>query len=310
MKQQVKNSSGTIIGDIEITDDQIIINHYKKPLLIINDIQIIKGIKNKDNELIVKLYDDFQLSIGEIATLYGVTYSTMNKRIKKLPITTTVSYGRRNSSYGREFSEERKQKIGAKSKGRYIEPYIRTPEIKEKISKGLKRYYATHEVSIETREKLSQAWADGKYKDSKMGRGISGYFTSNKENKTFYFRSLLELNFLILIEEDNNVSTYTVEPFSIKLTDNHHYTPDLLINNQYIIELKPSKHLMYENEERWNKEITGATEFCNSHNFIFKVIYDTDIGFESRQYKIYLKTHPELIQKYNIKFNSDIKDWS
>ena len=38
MKQQVKNSSGTIIGDIEITDDQIIINHYKKPLLIINDI--------------------------------------------------------------------------------------------------------------------------------------------------------------------------------------------------------------------------------------------------------------------------------
>lgn len=143
-----------------------------------------------------------------------------------------------------------------------------------------------------------------------MGRGISGYFTSNKENKTFYFRSLLELNFLILIEEDNNVSTYTVEPFSIKLTDNHHYTPDLLINNQYIIELKPSKHLMYENEERWNKEIAGATEFCNSHNFIFKVIYDTDIGFESKQYKIYLKTHPELIQKYNIKFKTDIKDWS
>ena len=46
-----------------------------------------------------------------------------------------------------------------------------------------------------------------------MGRGYNGYFHSIKNNKKFYFRSLLELKFLILLEEDEEIIKYEVEPF-------------------------------------------------------------------------------------------------
>lgn len=41
-----------------------------------------------------------------------------------------------------------------------------------------------------------------------MGRGFSGYIYSNKNNKDFYFRSLLELNFIILLEENDKITKY------------------------------------------------------------------------------------------------------
>ena len=46
-----------------------------------------------------------------------------------------------------------------------------------------KKYFQEHEVSEETRKKLSQAWIDGKYENSPMGNGIHGYFNSIKNNK-------------------------------------------------------------------------------------------------------------------------------
>ena len=39
-----------------------------------------------------------------------------------------------------------------------------------------------------------------------------------------------ELDYLLKLEQDETVETYTVEPFQIKLPNNHHYTPDILIN--------------------------------------------------------------------------------
>lgn len=101
------------------------------------------------------MFDDYYLLIGEIAALYHMTYSTTRKHMIKQGINTKSKAGRRNSSYGKTFSDERKAKIGAASKGRKITPYERTPEIKNKISEGLKKYYSEHEVSEETRGKLS-----------------------------------------------------------------------------------------------------------------------------------------------------------
>lgn len=117
-----------------------------------------------------------------------------------------------------------------------------------------------------------------------MGTGIHGYFTSLKNNKTFYFRSLLELNYLILLEESKEVNKYQVEPFQIPLQDKiHHYTPDFLINETEIKELKTSKHLSYTKEdERFAEETAAALKYANENNMAFEVIYDTDLGFETR----------------------------
>lgn len=284
--RQCKNSSGKIIGETHILENEIIIKHYTKPELRITDDTVIQEVKNKTLKGIQILYDEYFLTTAEIAALYDMPYSTMNrKKIPEAQITTNKNAGRRNSRYGAIVSDETKRKIGETSKGRKNSGnYERTPEIRAKISQGLKAYYATHDVSEETRKKLSQAWVDGKYKNATMGTGIHGHFTSFKNNKTFYFRSLLELNYLVLLEENKEVNNYEIEPFQIPLLNNiHHYTPDFLINGTEIKELKTSKHLSYTKEdERFAEETAAALKYANENNMTFEIIYDTDLGFETR----------------------------
>ena len=147
--RKVKNSSGKEIGTVTISTNQIVINHYLKPELIISDPDDVNLILKLNNEGIILLYDKYYLNIGEIASIYGVCYSNLNKRIKKLTITTGKNDNRRSSTYGQKLSEETKRKIGEKSIGRHIPAYERTSEIREKISKGLKEYYATRKRSME-----------------------------------------------------------------------------------------------------------------------------------------------------------------
>jgi len=306
----ILNSSGFKIGVAKIDGNSIIINNNSKPLLIIeDDLELIQKIQNKDESGFEILFNKYCLLIGEIAALYDMTYSTTRKHMIKMGIDTKSKAGRRNSSYGKTFSEERKAKIGAASRGRKITPYERTPEIKNKISESLLKYYSEHEVGEETRLKLSQAWKDGKYENANMGRGYNGFFYSIKNNKKFFFRSLLELCYLIQIENDNDISFYDIEPFQIKLPNNHHYTPDVFLNGEILIELKPKKHLLYEDEERFNLEVSSAKEYCKKHNLTFKVIYDEDLDFRSDKFKRWLLNNKEELSKYQITFSS--KDiWS
>lgn len=303
---EVKDSTGKIIGKTEITENKIIIDNRTKPQLIIEDKNIIQKVLNKDESAFETLFNDYFLMIGEIASLYGIAYATARKHLIALGINTNSHAGRRNSSFGLVFSEERKKKIGEKSRGRKIKPYERTPEIREKISKGLKSYYSTHEVSDETRKKLSQAWKDGKYKNSPMGRGYNGYMFSIKNNKDIHFRSLLELYYYLQLELDDNVNSYVPEPFVIKLPENHKYIPDLLINGENLIELKPFNHLNWENEDRWEMEIKGAKEYCEQHNFSFQIVYDIDIDFESRRFKRWFLNHQDELTQYNIRLDKEI----
>ena len=142
-----------------------------------------------------------------------------------------------------------------------------------------------------------------------MGRGYNGYFYSIKNNKDFYFRSLLELNYLLLLEQDSTIEYYSVEPFQIKLPNNHHYTPDILINGETLIELKPFNHLNWEDEERWNLELEGAALYCKEHNYNFQIIYDKDIGFESRKFKRWFLSNQDNLTQYNIRLKKEIV-WS
>lgn len=311
---EVKNSSGKISGTIMKNEQGYIITNNNKPELLITDKDVIQAIENKNVDIIVYLYDELQLTIGEIAALYNVCYSNMNRKIKTLPITTNASTGRRNSSYGQIFSQQRKDNISNGGKGKHNrKPYKMTEEIKKKISNSLKKYYSTHEVSQETRQKLSQAWVDGKYENSSMGRGINGYFFSIKNNKQFFFRSLLELYYCLFLEENERVINYNLEPFQIPIDKIHHYTPDILINNSYLIELKSYKYVKnVENQERFIKEQEAAKTYCASHNLEYEVVYDKDIDFDTRNFKRYLKANPDVISKYHISFvkEDSLEKWS
>ena len=301
----IKRSNGQISGKIFHNNKYIIINNYDKPLFIIINKDTVKAILNKDLSIIKYLYDELTLTISELSALYNMNYSNMNKIIKSQNVLTGMHEGRRNSSYGKRFSYERIKNISNGLKGNIPTIYERTPEIREKVSNSLKEGYATGRIKQDPLLK-SAAWKRGCYDNAKMGRGIQGYFFSYKNNTDYYFRSLLELKFLILLEEDNFVEYYTVEPFKILMNNNRYYTPDFLINGYYIVELKIRNHLKYTNDIRFPLEIDSANKYCADNNYRFKIIYDDDIDFNSSSFRSYLKRHPDIINYYQIKFKKEL----
>lgn len=297
-----KNSSGKIFGEVEVTEDKIIIQHYQKPQLIIDDIEIVNGVINHNEEYLLTLYDEYELCIGEIAALYKRPYHQINPKINKLHPTTSGNYGRRNSAFGQTFSEERRNRISQANMGKAPTTYERTPEIRQKISQTLIKKYKSGEIWNDPK-KFSDAWARGCYMNAKMGRGIQGHMFSIKGQKDIYFRSLLELNYYILFEQDDRVEEYKVEPFQIKVSEKSHYTPDALVNNKYLVEIKPSCHLNYTDNERFEQEVASARLYCEEHELEYKILYDTDINFETSRYKTFLRNNPDIIKQFNIRFN-------
>lgn len=312
----IKNSSGKVIGISYIDKNKIIIDNFTKPLYTIIDTQIIEKVLTKQDEGMVELFDNHLLATAEIASLYNINYSTANKKIKEFKnkglIKTKNKEGRRNSSFSKNFNEERRKHIGEAGKGKHstCRPYEMTPEIRLKISNSLREGYKSGRIK-ENKEALSKAWKDGKYKNAPMGKGIQGFFESKKHNKNkdVYFRSLLELKFLIKIEEDNNIKNFTWEPFCIPIEGKQHYTPDCLIDN-VLIELKPREHLSYTKDginNRFEKEVRAANNYCKENGLSFKIIYDDELDFESKKFKRFLINNPDIIKKYNIRFKKELK---
>lgn len=309
MKRDTKNSSGKIIGYTEIFDNQVIVKTYDKPILTINNQMDIQKIKDKDisDSFLLHLYDDYLLNIGEIASLYGVCYSNINKKLKKLPIKTSKCQGRRNRSYGKRQNEITKNKISVEMKKAYDRgcfkdrDYSKDSNYRRKISEGMKRYAKEHPENPEPHRKN---WANGVYANVDFHRGIGGYFFSLKNNQDIYFRSLLELYFMLELERDDTVNSYQYEPLHIRCDNDSTYTPDILVNG-CIIELKSYKFIHSSqtilNRVLYKKE--QCKKYCSQHNLSYRMIYDKDIGFDSKRFKKELKNHPDLISKYNIRFN-------
>lgn len=306
---KIKNSSGKEIGFTTIKEDCIIIHNNTKPELYITKKEDIKKIqeKNREDSFIRYLYDDYLLTIGEIASLYNVCYSNMNKQIRKLDCQSTARQGRRNRSYGKKQPEAQREKASQTIKrlyqeGRYknVQPYERTPEIREKISKKLKEYYSENPQNPEPHRKN---WENGKYDKVDFHRGIGGHFFSKTNKQKIYFRSLLELYFMLDLEK--NELSYQYEPFHIRCEDGTAYTPDILVNDE-LIELKSKKYLKSLGSEALSKVIykkEQAQKYCLKNGLNYKIIYDEDIGFDSSRMKRHLKNHPEIIKEYNIVFN-------
>jgi len=77
---------------------------------------------------------------------------------------------------------------------------------------------------------------------------VSGLFWSTKNNKEYTFRSTYEFAYFFILEHDDNVESYIVEPFNILYRspkDNriHRYIPDIIVlygdGSMKIIEIKP-----------------------------------------------------------------------
>lgn len=311
MKRNIKNSSNKITGTTEILSDKIIINNIGKPILEIIDKQIIKEVLNNciSNNTLIKLYNEYTMSIGEIASLYNRCYATINQLIKKEPKIIIDRRGRRNRAYGHTVSPEQSKKMSKSLKGRQSAYYKRTPEIKQKISQSLKKYYKEHPQNPEPHIKN---WKNGVYDNVDFQYGISGHFTSLKTKQTIRFRSLLELYYLIQLENNKSILNYKYEPFHINMENGKSYMPDFLINNKILIELKSKKYVERVSgvKEQVLYKKSQAEKYCKKHNLIYKIIYDEDIGFDSKTMKHFIKDNPQIIKQYNISFTNPKRIWS
>lgn len=116
----------------------------------------------------------------------------------------------------------------------------------------------------------------GKPSPNGSGNGWCGWY------KGFFFRSLLELSFLINYVDRFNMKCKSAENkiYKIKYKDKdtiRNYFADFIINDKYLIEVKP-KNLINSHINILKKE--AAIIFCGNNNLIYKILSPNKLSFE------------------------------
>lgn len=139
----------------------------------------------------------------------------------------------------------------------------------------------------------------GKPSPTGSGNGWSGWY------KGWYFRSILELSYMVNVIERYNIEWKTGETIHIDYVDEsgrkRTYSPDFILNNKYLVECKPkslikSKNVIIKTE--------AAKKYCTKNNLIFKIISPIKINDDTLKSMfingefIPLKRYEEKFKKY------------
>jgi hypothetical protein len=184
-------------------------------------------------------------------------------------------YGEKNGMYGKHFPNKNKGKT-------FIELYgeEKAALLKDKMSKN-------------SSGKNNPMY--GKLSPNGSGNGWSGYYNN------YYFRSLLELSFIINTAERFNLNLKSAESIRIKYMINgrdRNYIPDFIVNDKYLIEIKPKKLI---NTPVVLLKKSAAISYCYEHNLIYKIISPNIINFNIFR-ELVESGKVQLIEKYYTKF--------
>lgn len=177
---------------------------------------------------------------------------------------------------------ERAKKISESLSGKQ-----KSDEHKKKISENMKVYWSKEENRNKQSVRQAECIKNGML--TKATR-VHGYFEMpTKSKNTVYYRSLFELNAVVHLECDNNVISYTMEPFRIEYEYEgkiRNYIIDCLVEyvdgKKVLIEFKPNCHL---------KNLKNIAKFEAAEKFALK----NDMLFEIWSEK----THPFLSKQLN-----------
>ncbi len=128
-------------------------------------------------------------------------------------------------------------------------------------------------------------------KVSNRGGNAIGRFPSTKMKRMIAFESLLERDFIYLLDYDPAVEWFEEQPLSIEYLHEGkllHYTPDfhLLEDSQHaLVECKPERFVETEENRR---KFGVAQEWCQRHGWEFRVVTEQQIrsGFRLQNVKL------------------------
>lgn len=199
--------------------------------------------------------------------------------------------GINNYFYGKKHNQKTLDKIKeTKSKREY--PIYQSEEFKEKISsvtKGCKNPMFGRKVydiwvekyGVEEADKRNKSWLQklssaasgennsmyGKTSPRKAGNGWQGWY-----NK-YFFRSLRELSYIINVLEKEGLEWKSAESIRIPYINydgnNRTYSPDFLVDNKYLVEIKP---IRLHNTPLIKLKTECAIKYCSENNLEFQII--------------------------------------
>ncbi|MCW3491342.1 TnsA endonuclease N-terminal domain-containing protein [Dethiobacter alkaliphilus] len=108
-----------------------------------------------------------------------------------------------------------------------------------------------------------------------------GFFPSMKVGRSIAFESLLERDFIYLLEFDQNVITFCEQPLTIRYYENNReksYIPDFAVQRLEsieIIEVKPKDKL---HDEKIQKKLTAGHQYCNTAGYEYLIVTEDNIN--------------------------------
>ncbi len=177
---------------------------------------------------------------------------------------------------------------------------------KDRLGKSNEEFFGK-EKSNQIKLKLSLATSGknnpmyGKPTPMGSGNGWSGWY------KEWYFRSLLELSYMINVIERFHLEWKSAETSDLKIKYKGFngiektYVADFIINEKYLVEIKPKK---LHNSKIVQIKKNAAEDFCKERNFIYKLTYPPKLlSFE--EIEILLSSNKlRFIDRYQEKYNS------
>jgi len=130
-------------------------------------------------------------------------------------------------------------------------------------------------------------------KVSNRGKNIIGKFPSIKMGRMIAFESLIERDFLYLIDYAKEVEWFEEQPLTIKYQyegETRHYTPDFHLiekGREVLIECKPEKFVLSVENQR---KAIAARAWCACRGWEYRVVSDREIRKGARLTNIRLLT--------------------
>lgn len=193
--------------------------------------------------------------------------------------------GDKNPMFGRNHSEETKQKLSVAAKNRWNNDEFKTKWLSSHWSKNSGASDIGKKISITKSEMISNGVLN-----LPTNHGFkNGTYWSNKMKDGFYYRSSYELIRYGVLEKNDSVVKYTPKHGIVIEYEHdgklHKYIPDILIEySDGSLVLEEVKGWI-NNQQIFEEKCESAIDYCNFNNMKYRVIFkeglfDADLSSE------------------------------